>query len=302
MKPSLLILAAGIGSRYGSLKQIDKFGPSGEAIIEYSIYDAIRAGFRKVVFVIRENMGEDFKNFVKDKFQNKIEIYFAYQELNNVPEGILVPPERIKPWGTAHAVLVASDVINEPFTIINADDFYGQGAYKIIYDFLDSHDQSIDSSFCIMGYQLSKTLSDHGYVSRAICETDENENLMDIVERTHIYKTEKGIVYENEEGNPVTVEGNPSVSMNMMGFSPSIFDHLENSFKDFIEKHHNDIKAELYLPYVVNEIIKSDKAIVKVLRTDETWFGVTYKEDKPIVNQKIKALVEEGKYPKSLWT
>ncbi len=301
MQPSLLVLAAGIGSRYGSLKQVDKFGPNGESIIDYSVYDAIKAGFRKVVFVVRKNMGEEFHELIAVKFQDKIEVKFVYQELENIPTGIRVPEERIKPWGTAHAVMVAEEEINEPFAVINADDFYGRGAYQIVYDFLSQLENLQDSIYCIVGYQLSKTLSDHGHVSRAICEKDERGNLKSIIERTQIFREKDAIVFQNEHDEKVLINGDPNVSMNMMGFTPSFFKHLFHSFEDFISNNYNNLKSELYLPFVIGDVIDSGLAVVKVLETNESWFGVTYKEDKAIVTSQIRSLINNGIYPERLW-
>ncbi len=301
MTPSLLILAAGIGSRYGGLKQMDSFGPAGETIIDYSIYDAIRAGFRKIVMVIRRDMQDQFRQLFAEKYQGKLEVHFVYQELGNVPEGIKISPERKKPWGTAHAVMVAEGKIKEPFTVINADDFYGLHSYQLCFDYLSKSDNINDRDYCIIGFRLSKTLSEQGYVARAICETDPEGFLINLVERTHIVKTGHDIVYQDEEAKQVVLPGSTSVSMNMMGFTPSVFQHLERAFRNFIALHSADKKSELYLPNVVGEIVKSGKARVKVLKTNENWFGVTYKEDKAIVKSKIQDLVRRGNYPSPLW-
>ena len=300
MVPSLLILAAGMGSRYGGLKQVDSFGPSGETIIDYSIYDAMQAGFRKVVLVIRKSMEEDFREFFKGRFSTDLDIQYVYQELDHIPEGLKVPEGREKPWGTGHAVMVAADKIKEPFVIINADDFYGAGSYRLAYNYLSSLDSN-ESNYCIIGYQVSKTLSDHGHVSRAICDMDEKGNLQSLIERTQIFREKGVIVYKDDNGELVPVEEETNVSMNMMGFTPTIFNYLENAFKNFIKENITELKAELFLPNVVGELIQSNKAVVRVLPTDESWFGVTYKEDKEIVTKKIKNLVEKGLYPTPLW-
>jgi UTP-glucose-1-phosphate uridylyltransferase len=300
MVPSLLILAAGMGSRYGGLKQVDSFGPSGEAIIDYSIYDAMQAGFRKIVLVIRKNMEEDFKNFFEGRFSPELDIHYVYQELNHIPEGLEVPEGREKPWGTGHAVMVAGSKIQEPFVIINADDFYGAGSYRLAFDYLSSLNAA-DAKYCILGYQVSKTLSDHGHVSRAICETDNKQNLIGLVERTQIFRKNDKIVYKDDDDRLVPVSEQVNVSMNMMGFTPTIFQNLKNAFDTFIQKNITELKSEFFLPNVVGDLIIQNKAEVKVLPTDESWFGVTYKEDKPIVINKIKNLVESGKYPTPLW-
>ena len=300
MKPTLLVLAAGMGSRYGGLKQMDQFGPSGETIIDYSIYDARRCGFEKVVFIIRRDMEEDFKRNMVAKYEDKIEVHLAFQELNDIPAGFKVPAERKKPWGTAHAIWVAHRAVKEPFAVINADDFYGKGSYQILYDFLSEKDNEA-LEYCIIGYQLSKTLSEHGHVSRGVCQTDDDGFLQSIVERTKIYKTDGGAQYEDENGALHSIDGNTPVSMNMMGFSPSIFGYLEKYFYDFLKEHGNDPKAEYLLPTVIDRLIREGVARVKVLPTNESWFGVTYKEDKPVVIEKIGQLVAAGMYPSPLW-
>ena len=300
MKPSLLILAAGMGSRYGGLKQMDKFGPSGETIIDYSIYDAMQAGFNKIVFVIRESMEEDFRGFFSGRFSPGLEIEFVFQELDQIPPGYQVPAGRVKPWGTGHAVMVAAEKIREPFLIINADDYYGPGSYHLAYDFLSTIDPN-RSTYCIIGYQVSKTLSEHGHVSRAVCALDPAGNLLGLVERTQIFREAGKIVYKEDTGDLTPIGEEVNVSMNMMGFTPSIFSHLENAFDEFIPEGIHDLKAELFLPNVVGDLVRAGKATVKVLSTDERWFGVTYKEDKEIVSGRISELVEKGRYPSPLW-
>jgi choline kinase len=300
MKPSLLILAAGIGSRYGSLKQIDKFGPSGETLIDYSIFDALKAGFQKVTFVINKSMEKDFNEILRKKFQDKIEVHYVLQEIEDVTGGIQVTAQRKKPWGTAHAVLVASSEIKEAFAVINADDFYGADSFKIIFSYLSSLEKD-DNNYCLVGYRLSKTLSEHGYVARAICELDEEEYLKSIVERTHILKMQGKVVYQDEKGQMIPIRGDPIVSTNLMGFTPSVFSHLELHFEKFIQEHNQDPKAEFFLPNILNQIIKKTKVQVKVLSSEENWFGVTYKEDKNSVAQNIQKLVKKGIYPRNLW-
>jgi dTDP-glucose pyrophosphorylase len=301
MKPALLILAAGIGSRYGGMKQIDQVGPSGEAIIDYSLYDAIRAGFGKIVFVIRKDIENDIREFLKHKLTGKIKMEFVHQELDMIPEGYICPPDRIKPWGTAHAIWVAGNAIKEPFVAINADDFYGRGSYMKMADYLISHSQANSTDFCMIGYQIQNTLSDFGSVSRGICEADERSNLKAVVERTEIFRKNGGIVYRDENAREVPLSAETLVSMNIWGFTPSIFTHIEQQFSEFIRKNISNIKAELYIPKIVNEIIKNGKANVKILPATDEWFGVTYKEDKPLAIQNIRKLIEQGVYPDNLW-
>jgi NDP-sugar pyrophosphorylase family protein len=301
MKPSLLILAAGIGSRYGSLKQMDRFGPSGETLIDYSIFDAMRAGFRKVIFIISKIMENEFKEIFFKKYPDEIEVDYVLQRLEDVPEGVKIPPGREKPWGTTHAVLSAASKINEPFAVLNADDFYGANSFRIIFSNLSSLKKNEEEAYCIVGYRLSKTLSEHGYVARAICELDEKGYLKSIVERLKIKKIENKIFYQDEEGRLIEIKGDPMVSMNMMGFSPSVFPHLKLCFEKFIQEHGQNPNAELYLPNVVNEMIKAKAAKVKILSSDEDWFGVTYKEDKAKAIKKIEELVKRGIYPRNLW-
>ncbi len=299
MKPTLLILAAGMGSRFGGLKQVEPVGPNGEAIIDYTIYDAIRAGFGKVVFIIRESFADAFKEKFDTKLAGKIEVDYVYQELNNLPEGFTLPEGREKPWGTAHAILVAKDVIKEPFCAINADDFYGKNAYEIMSEYLTS--SSNEDEYSMVGYQLKNTLSDHGSVSRGICTVDENQNLVKIVETTKIFKKEEAVVSVEEDGTTLPMTGNESASMNFWGFKPSIFKALESKFVDFLKTEINKPKSEMYIPSVVFEMIEEQKVMVKVLEANSPWFGVTYKEDKPIVEEKIKTLIKQGIYPENLW-
>jgi len=300
MKPGLLILAAGIGSRYGSLKQMDKFGPSGESLIDYSIFDALKAGFQKATFIINKSMEKEFQEILVKRFQEKIEVHYVFQEIEDVPEGIQFTPQREKPWGTAQAVLMAAPIIKESFAVINADDFYGTNSFRIIFSYLSSLEKE-DKNYCLVGFRLSKTLSEHGHVARAICELDEEGYLKSIVERTRILKIEGKIVYQDEKNNLIPIQGDPIVSTNFMGFTPSVFSHLDFYFDKFIREHNQDPKAELFLPEVLNEIISRNKARVKVLSSDEQWFGVTYKEDKASVAQNIQELVHRGVYPANLW-
>jgi UTP-glucose-1-phosphate uridylyltransferase len=302
MKPTLLILAAGMGSRYGGLKQVDPVGPNGEAIIDYSIYDAIRAGFGKVVFVIRESFAEAFKESFESKLAGKIETEYVFQELHSfVPESLNIASERQKPWGTGHAVLVARDVIHEPFVVINADDYYGPNAYQMIPDYLASVSDASKPYYCMVGYGLKNTLSEHGFVSRGICQTDKDEFLETVVERTHIEKVGNRIISKIDEHTSMELSGNEVVSMNVWGFTPSYFEYLENYFNSFIHANADNPKGEFYIPYVINDLIKKQKIRLKVIESKDSWFGVTYKEDKKLAVQNIADLIEKGVYPEKLW-
>jgi UTP-glucose-1-phosphate uridylyltransferase len=299
MKPTLLILAAGMGSRFGGLKQVEPVGPNGEAIIDYSIYDAIKAGFGKVVFVIRESFADAFREKFDPLLKGKIEVEYVFQELENLPEGFTVPENREKPWGTAHAILVTKEVINEPFCALNADDFYGFNAYKVMADFLTQ--SANPTEYSMVGYKLSHTLSDYGSVSRGICDVDENDLLRKIVETVKIIKRDNKIISIESDGSEVELTGNESASMNIWGFKPSVFPILEEKFTDFLNNHINEPKSEIYIPSVVFDMIQEKKAKVKVLKADSPWFGVTYKEDKPRVVAKINKLIEAGEYPEKLY-
>jgi NDP-sugar pyrophosphorylase family protein len=299
MKPTLLILAAGMGSRFGGLKQVEPVGPNGEAIIDYTIYDAIRAGFGKVVFIIRESFADAFKEKFETKLKGKIDVEYVFQELDKLPEGFTLPDGREKPWGTAHAILVAKDAIKEPFCALNADDFYGQNAYQVLAQFLTTSKDN--SEYSMVGYQLKNTLSDFGSVSRGICDVDKNQNLVKIVETTKIFKDGDAAISVEDDGSKTPMTGNESASMNMWGFKPSIFTTLENKFIDFLKTEINKPKSEMYIPSVVFEMIEEQTATVKVLEANSPWFGVTYKEDKPIVVAKIKELIKQGIYPANLW-
>jgi len=299
MKPTLLILAAGMGSRFGGLKQVEPVGPNGEAIIDYSIYDAIRAGFGKVVFIIRESFADAFKENFDKKLKGKIEVEYVFQELNMLPEGFTLPEGREKPWGTAHAILVARDVINEPFCALNADDFYGFNAYKAMAKFLT---ESTDpKEYAMVGYNLNDTLSEFGSVSRGICEVDENKNLVKIVETLKIVKRENEIISIENDGSETSLTGNEIASMNNWGFKPSVFAQLEKRFTQFLKTEIDKPKSEMYIPSVVFDLIDDKKASVKVLEANSPWFGVTYKEDKPFVIEKINALIAKGEYPEKIW-
>ncbi|MCD6179761.1 MAG: nucleotidyltransferase [Bacteroidales bacterium] len=299
-KPTLLILAAGIGSRYGGLKQLDKVGPNEETIIDYSIYDAIQAGFGKVVFVIRENIEADFRAFFDEKLKGRIEVEYVFQEIHKIPAGLSFNIERVKPWGTGHAVLMAKDAIKENFAVINADDFYGREAYQTLADYFKTEDRS-DTDYCMVGYELKNTLSENGYVSRGQCKSDKNNFLLDVIERTHIERKDDTIVFQDENGNHIKLKEDTLVSMNFWGFTPSYFEFLNEKFSRFIPENANNLKAEFYIPSVVNDLIEEKRARVKVLHSKASWFGVTYKEDKDSVMKNIQQLISSGKYPVKLW-
>lgn len=300
MKPTLLILAAGMGSRFGGLKQVEPVGPNGEAIIDYSIYDAIRTGFGKVVFIIRESFADAFREKFDAKLKGKIEVEYVYQELDMLPEGFTLPEGREKPWGTAHAILVAKDVIKEPFCALNADDFYGFNAYKAMAKFLtESKDPK---EYAMVGYKLNDTLSEFGSVSRGICGEDKNNNLVKIVETLKIVKRGNDIISIENDGSETSLTGNEIASMNNWGFKPSVFDELEKRFTQFLKTEIDQPKSEMYIPSVVFDLIDDKVATVKVLEANSPWFGVTYKEDKPFVIEKINVLIAKGEYPEKIWS
>lgn len=301
MKTTLLILAAGMGSRYGGMKQVDPFGPSGETITDYSIYDAIRAGFSRIVFVISPGMEEDFKTSYVQKFPADLEVDYVIQSINDIPEGLTLPEGRVKPWGTAHAVLMAKDAIKEPFAVINADDYYGRKSYRIMHEFLTGTTEEKPGHYCMVGFELNKTVSEHGSVSRGVCQVDGEGLLKEIVERTKVFLEDGSIVYENADGSQHALDPMDTVSMNLFGFTPDFFGHIEEIFRGFVADNLHDIKAELYIPLVVDQLINSGSARMSVLQTPESWFGVTYQEDKPKVLSAIRALVDGGIYPESLW-
>lgn len=300
MDLTLLVLAAGMGSRYGGLKQLDQVGPSGETIIDYSVYDAIEAGFNKIVFIIRKDIEKEMKELLFDKYSKKIKIEYVFQELDNIPEGVDLPADRVKPWGTGHAVLMAKNVINEPFVVINADDFYGKSAFKVVADYMKSQGNEFKGKNCMAGYLLKNTLSEHGTVSRGVCKVNDQNELIEITERTKIGWKGNKIVADNCE-NDLILDGNVYVSMNFWGFTPDVFAELESEFKKFIIDKYSDIKSEYYIPSIVSHQINNKLATVKVLEATDQWFGVTYKEDKPLVIEKIKKLTEAGDYPEKLW-
>ena len=300
VKPTLLVLAAGMGSRYGSLKQMDGVGPNGEAIIDYSVYDAIRAGFGKVVFVIRHSFEADFKEvFNAERFGGRIAVEYVFQELDYLPEGFTLPEGRVKPWGTNHAVMMAANVINEPFAVINADDFYGRSAYVTICDYLKELTSS-EGRYCMVGYQVSKTLSENGTVSRGVCTVDDEGNLRGMVERTQIERV-NGTILFHDGGADEPLEEDTPVSMNLFGFTPDYFRHSEAFFKEFLAANIDNIKSEFFIPLMVNKVINEGTATMRVLKTTSDWFGVTYKEDKPMLMAKIEELIANGEYPRNLW-
>jgi len=298
MKPTLLVLAAGMGSRYGGLKQADQVGPSGETIIDYSIYDAIQAGFGKIVMVVRQNILDDMKSLFDPRWGNQIKIEYAIQEVNVPIEGIDNLPERKKPWGTGHAVMVAKHLINEPFAVINADDFYGADAFKTISNYLQNGIS--DNENAMVGYILKNTLSDHGFVSRGICENDATNNLNTITERTNIERINGDVVFKDGEGNQTPLDENSYVSMNFWGFMPNFFDEAETQFKKFVQNNFENEKAEFYIPSIVSTMMKEKGLKIKVLESTARWMGVTYKEDKPVVEEKISQLVHNRIYPAKL--
>jgi UTP-glucose-1-phosphate uridylyltransferase len=301
MKPTLLVLAAGMGSRYGGLKQMDTVGPSGETIMDYSIFDAARAGFGKVVFVIRKDFEQAFRDTFAGRFGNVIEVDFVFQSTDKVPAGSSYNQERTKPWGTNHAVMMAAGTIKEPFAVINADDFYGKESFEILAKFLGEVKDK-KNRYCMVGYRLSNTLSESGAVSRGICEKDSEGNLVSVVERTHIEQLGGTPAYKDENGKMQQLENlDAPVSMNMWGFTPEYFDYSDKYFKEFLAENGQNPKSEFYIPYVIDMLIKSNAATVKVLDTPSKWFGVTYAEDKPGVMMKLNQLVQEGVYPKKLW-
>ena len=299
MKPTLFILAAGMGSRYGGLKQLDGLGPNGETIMDYSVFDAMRAGFGKVVFVIRKDFEEDFRKVVLSKYADHVPCEVCFQGIDNLPEGFTRNPERTKPWGTNHAVLMAKDIIKEPFMVINADDFYGKESFEVMAKFLlDVNGQ--EGKYCMAGYRVGNTLSEHGTVSRGVCATDKMGFLTDVVERTAIENKNGHVVYQ-DNGVDVEIPFETPVSMNMWGFTPEYFTYAEEAFKAFLTENSQELKAEFYIPTLVNDMIKSGKATCQVLDTTAKWFGVTYADDRQMVVDKIQALVDAGVYPDKLF-
>jgi NDP-sugar pyrophosphorylase family protein len=299
MKPTLLILAAGMASRYGSMKQIQSFGPSGETIMDYSIYDAIQSGFKKIVFIIRKDFATDFKNIFEPKWHKSVETAYVYQEMDSFLEGYQPPADRVKPWGTAHAVLCAKPAIQDPFAVINADDFYGRDSFEKAYRFLTRFCNP--ATYSIIGYELAKTLSENGSVSRGVCEVDNNNNLISIHERTKIYRNKEGKITYEEGGKTFQVPDNASVSMNFWCFDPAVFGFIEGVFREFLANNGQESKSEFFIPIIGDRFIHEGKGQIKIIPTDSSWFGVTYKEDAPSVQQSLNALIESGVYPDKLY-
>ena len=303
-KPVLVVMAAGMGSRYGGLKQIDPVDKEGHIIMDFSIYDAVRAGFKKVVFIIKKENEADFKAAIGDRMSKIVEVAYVFQDLNNLPEGYSVPEDRVKPWGTGHAILSCLDEVDGPFAVINADDYYGSHAFQMAYDFLSQNEDGDTYSYMMVGYKLENTLTDNGHVARGVCVTDEEGHLVKINERTHIEKREGGAAYTEDDGKTwVEIPEGSTVSMNMWGFSASILKELKDRFAKFLDENleGNPLKCEYFLPFVVDELLTEKKATVKVLKSMDKWYGVTYKEDKPVVVAAIQKLKDEGLYPQKLW-
>lgn len=303
MKPTLLLLAAGMGSRYGGLKQLDGLGPNGETIMDYSIYDAIQAGFGKIVFVIRRDFEEQFREQVLSKYEGHIQAELVFQSLDALPEGFSVPEGREKPWGTNHAVLMAKDVIKEPFCVINCDDFYNRDAFKVIGKFLSELPEGSKNKYAMVGFRVGNTLSENGTVARGICSKDDKGNLTTVVERTEIMRVNGPVCYKDENGEWVAVEDNTPVSMNMWGFTPDYFEHSEEYFKEFLadSKNISNLKAEFFIPLMVNKLINEKTSTVQVLDTTSKWFGVTYAADRQDTVDRIQKLIDEGVYPSKLF-
>lgn len=299
IQPTLFIMAAGMGSRYGGLKQLDGIGPFGETIMDYSVYDALRAGFGKIVFVIRKDFEADFREKVLSKYADKVSCEVCFQATDKVPEGCSFNPERTKPWGTGHAVLMGKELVHEPFAVINADDFYGKESFQVLADYLRGI-AGTEGQYCMVGYRVCNTLSENGSVSRGVCTTDANGLLTDVTERTKIEEKNGEIVYtENDVDTPLAPH--TPVSMNMWGFTPEYFLYTEQAFREFLAEHGQELKSEFYIPSLVNRLIREGKATCRVLDTPSKWFGVTYAEDRPQVMMKINKLIEQGVYPAKLF-
>lgn len=303
-KPVLVIMAAGMGSRYGGLKQIDPVDAEGHIIMDFSMYDAKQAGFEKVIFIIKKENEKDFKEAVGDRMAEYMEVSYAFQEIGNIPEGFEVPEGRVKPWGTAHAVLSCIDQIEGPFAVINADDYYGQDAFRLIYEYLSTHEDDDKYRYTMVGYALGNTVTDNGHVARGVCDMNEDGELVAINERTRIEKQGEGIAYTEDDGSTwISLPADTTVSMNMWGFTRSILDEIKTGFPAFLEEglKSNPMKCEYFLPAVVSRLLGEGKATAAVLKSADKWYGVTYKEDKPIVVAAIQKMKEEGRYPVHLW-
>lgn len=303
MKPTLVLLAAGMGSRYGGLKQLDGLGPNGETIMDYSIYDAIKAGFGKIVFVIRKDFEQEFREKVLSKYEGHIPAEVCYQSLDALPEGFTVPEGREKPWGTNHAVMMAKDLIHEPFCVINCDDFYNRDSFMVIGKFLADLPDNSTNTYAMVGFRVGNTLSENGTVARGVCSKDANDLLTTVVERTEIMRVDGKVSYKDENGDWVAIEDNTPVSMNMWGFTPDYFAHSDAYFKQFLSdpKNQANPKAEFFIPLMVNELVNNGTSTVKVLDTTSKWFGVTYSADRQATVDRIQALVNEGVYPNKLF-
>ncbi len=288
-----------MGSRYGGDKQLDKVGPAGQTIIDYSIYDAVRAGFGKIVFVIRRDIEQQFKSYFMRPLEGKVDIDYVFQDMDDLPDGYEPSPERVKPWGTSHAILVARDKLKEPFGVINSDDYYGVESFKILYDFLVNDKD--ENNYCIVGYRMGNTLSEHGHVNRGVCKTDDKGNLVNIVETRRIEKRPDGIFAPGPKGREIQFEADEIVSMNLWGFKPSCFKYLEEEFINFIERSAGDPNAELDIPTSMDVYVKKGEINIQVLMTEEKWFGVTYREDRPFVVRSLQDMVDKGIYPEKLW-
>lgn len=303
-KPVLVVMAAGMGSRYGGLKQIDPIDKEGHIIMDFSIFDAVKAGFEKVVFIIKKENEQDFREAIGDRLSKQIEVAYVFQDINNLPEGYEVPEGRVKPWGTGHAILSCLDAIDGPFAVVNADDYYGSHAFKMAYDYLTANEDDDFYRYMMVGYKLENTLTENGHVARGVCVTDEEDNLVTIHERTRIEKRGEGAAYTEDDGATwVEIPEGSTVSMNMWGFSASILKELKDRFPKFLEENleKNPQKCEYFLPFVVDELLGEGKAKVKVLKSMDKWYGVTYKEDKPFVMEAIQGLKDSGLYPQKLW-
>ena len=304
MKTALVIMAAGMGSRFGGLKQLAQVGPHGEKIIDYTIFDAVRAGFDRVVFIIKEELYDTFREVVGDPASSRVKVDYIFQRLEALPAGFLVLAERRKPWGTGHAVLCCRETVQEPFAVVNADDYYGPHAFKEIYNYLSTHEDDDKYRYTMVGYILENTLTENGHVARGVCTTDENHQLVGICERTHIEKRGDVTAYTEDDGATwTTIPAGSIVSMNMWGFTSSILKEIGSRFPKFLEENlpKNPMKCEFFLPSVVGELLAEDKATVEVLKSEDKWYGVTYKEDKPVVVAAIQKLKDEGRYPQKLW-
>lgn len=299
MEPTLVIMAAGMASRYGSMKQIQQFGPGGETIMDYSIYDAIKAGFKKVVFIIRKDFADDFKSIFEPKLKGKVETRYVFQEMDKYINGYSVPADRKKPWGTSHAILCAKEAVNEPFAVINADDFYGADAFKKAAGFLKN--ECSPNVYAIIGYQLANTLSENGTVSRGVCEVNSEGNLIGIKERLKISRQNGVMIDEESEDRKVELPEAVKASMNFWCFHPSVFEFIETGFTQFLKENIDNPKAEYLIPFTADQWIKANKGVIKVIPTSSKWFGVTYKEDAPVVQRSLNELVQQNEYPGSLW-